>query len=357
MSAQPYVQTPSLAARAVSGAADVSQKAYGKTLEATGRHLVGPALRTAALPITAPLAAAGYVGGSLFKSIGGRVVRGLVGAGSRAPGTVALNLAGLGLMGRAALGLDSQVAKQFGAQQAEQAMNFVKRSSVNDIQQHMAIRRGLEKTAARHRVYSYQELLNRVRKASSSAYKRGIAKGEAAAKKVDPPPTSTKERTFSLFGREGKPGSPNYGQYMLAGIALGTAATAAGVAGQVAASGGGKAGEMVHRLGRDRHYNAMLKADPQLKQYPSQEIRRTFNVLHKASPYVAKEPLLAASAVRSIVDAPRPDVGSKTPNISLDAIQRIFNVEASRQSTRYPLFQETRDAGGIKTETPASMLG
>ena len=148
-------------------------------------------------------------------------------------------------------------------------------------------------------------------------------------------------------------GALPYGQVLLAGLALGTGATVAGLGGQAAAQGAGKAGELVHRMGRERHFSAMLKSDPDLGGYPKAEVRKAFNVVHRASPYVAKEPLLAATTVRSIVEAPRPSYGSKTPTVSYEAVKRVLELEDARQSTRFPFMQETKgrgsqDLGGVE---------
>ena len=342
-------------ARGVEALARASEKG-GQAASREIGGAVGHLARFAAFPVAAPayLAGKGLAAGA--KGVARRVGSGMIQGAARNPMTFALNIAGGGLLGKQMLGLGSPAAAKAGTEQAQQAARFLtKRSSMDDVQMQLIIRRGLEKRAASTHTINQLigDALDRAMGQVSKASKKA-AKDAADAK---PKPADPNKRMFSIFGREGQTGTPDYSQYLLAGLALGTAATVAGMGGQAAASGAGKVGEMTHRLGRNRHYNAMVEADPTLKRYPQTEVKRTFAVLHKASPYVAKEPLLAASAVRSIVDAPRPDMGSKTPNISLDAVQRILNVEAGRQGTRYPLLQETKDVKQVKTDLPNAMLG
>jgi hypothetical protein len=221
----------------------------------------------------------------------------------------------------------------------------------DDLKIDAAVRRGLEKSAAR---------VPRTPKRGMRAARENLGDwsltGRYEPKSAAPstPTSKADSGKFSLFGGET---SPSFKHYLLAGLALGTAGTAAGLGGQALASGAGKVGEMTHRLGRNRHYNQMTRADPGLKEYSPAEVRQAFNVVHKASPYVAKEPLLAASAVRSIVDAPRSDMGSKVPTVSLDAVKKIMDVESARQGTRYPMFQEVKDAKPSKIDKAGDLLG
>ena len=63
--------------------------------------------------------------------------------------------------------------------------------------------------------------------------------------------------------------------------------------------------KMVAR-GRNRNekkfYGKMIKADPGLRREPG--AREMFNIVNRASPYLASEPTIAAAAVRSMLDSP-----------------------------------------------------
>ncbi len=95
---------------------------------------------------------------------------------------------------------------------------------------------------------------------------------------------------------------------------------------------------------RERRYNQMLDADPSLKK--NKMARTYFNVLDKASPYIAGEPQVAAATVRSMLEAP--EGYALHPKYMKD----ILSVEESRQKTRFPVLRaptfkgELPDVGG-----------
>lgn len=126
-----------------------------------------------------------------------------------------------------------------------------------------------------------------------------------------------------------------------AALALGAAGAVVG-AGQVAASEGiTSLQELGRKAGRTRQYTAMLKADPTLKE--AKKSRTYFNVLHRASPFLASEPVLAAATVRSMVDAP-PLTEGGLPFVTTKQVGDILNVEMSRRNIRAPgkAFQPTK---------------
>lgn len=118
-----------------------------------------------------------------------------------------------------------------------------------------------------------------------------------------------------------------YGPAALAG-GLGLGAAGALTAGT--AYGIGKGMEVGRGLFQDRRYKKMLKADPSLK---GPKARAFFNVLDKASPYIAGEPQVAAATVRSMMEAP--EGYALHPKYMKD----ILGVEESRQKTRFPVLR------------------
>lgn len=272
----------------------------------------------------------------------------MVGMAGRAPIPAAIGVASLGLLGAGTAGAKAQSPASAGAARAMhgQARNMIK---VQHVMNPTILQAGDPLMTSMRRELTKQ--------ASARGLGRRVmrAAGGSAPTPAPKPRTPQNQLRFSLFG--GREDVVDYRQYLLAGLALAGAATAAGMGGQAAAAGAGKVGEMTHRLGRERHYKAMIKASPELKQYPERELRQAFNVMHRASPFVSKEPLIAASTVRSLVDSPRVDRGSKTPNVSLDAVRKILDVESARQGTRYPMFQETRDARPANLRGTGDFLG
>lgn len=116
-----------------------------------------------------------------------------------------------------------------------------------------------------------------------------------------------------------------------AGLLFGMGTGAAGAATAGAAYGAGKLTEMAHSSGRNRRFEAMLKADPSLKRDP--KTRSYFNILDKASPYIAGEPHVAASTVRTMIESP--EGYGAAPRMMRD----ILGVESERQKTRFPMLQ------------------
>ncbi len=114
----------------------------------------------------------------------------------------------------------------------------------------------------------------------------------------------------------------------MAGALLSAGAGAAGAGGQLASHLVGKGTEGVHKAQRDRHFKKVLKADPGLKR--EKMARPYFNVLHKASPYIATEPHVAAATLRAMIEAPE---GYGT---APEMMRSVMQVEEGRQKTRFP---------------------
>jgi hypothetical protein len=123
-------------------------------------------------------------------------------------------------------------------------------------------------------------------------------------------------------------GAAMFGPAALAG-GIGLGAAGAMTAGT--AYGIGKATEAARGATRGRRYKKMLKADPSLRN--NKMTRSYFNVLDKASPYIAGEPQVAAATVRSMLEAP--EGYALHPKYMRD----VLGVEESRQKTRFPVLR------------------
>ena len=309
------------------------------------------------------------VGGKLLDGAAGLVVKPLKKAfdvstriATNAPGTTALTLAPLGLM--AALPKTPNRPKlKANHSIGRSSMRLVGRGrevrasaqvvSDNDLELYLRISGKLEKKASlftNPMKKEIQGIIGETLEAQGKKQKKILQDLIKDQKKADKPSL----RNRRMGGEHGF----RLQDVALAGLALGGAGAVAGFGGQAMGIGAGELGDLKHRMGRKRHYSAMMKADPELRQYKPAEVNRVFNVIHRSSPYVSKEPLLAASTVRSIMDTPRATHGSRTPTVSTEAIKRILELETGRQGTRYPFMQNAKGRpdgdAGVST---SDMLG
>jgi len=298
----------------------------GRAASTAGR-VAGAPFRLAAKPFTA-------AGGAAAKGAWGAAKwggRALIGAAARAPLATGLGVASMGLVPMSMSQGPSPSQQAASAAMQRQSQHFMKAGHVQivsdeDIRVHNKVRAGLEKQA------SLRGIARVTQDQLDDALQKAIKAGKKSAK------GTPKENTYRIGGERGY----RLQDVALAGLALGGASAIAGLGGQALGAGVGELGELKHRMGRSRHFNAMVKADPELRQYSHDEVQKVFGVIHRASPYVAKEPLLAASTVRSIMDTPRATHGSRTPVVSPEAITRVLDMESGRQGTKYPYMQESR---------------
>jgi len=101
-----------------------------------------------------------------------------------------------------------------------------------------------------------------------------------------------------------------------------------GIAQPVAQYGLGKALNLSRAARLSSDYNKMLEIDPALSDDPNS--RRMFEVVHRASPYIGGEPVIAAATVRSMIDSPQLDERK---------FKQILDTEQQRQRTEMPYFQ------------------
>lgn len=140
------------------------------------------------------------------------------------------------------------------------------------------------------------------------------------------------------------------GEWLLAGLGLGAAGAVMGLGGQAVGLAAGKIGDTAHAAALSKDFNAMLKADPSLKE-EEKKAKAYFGILHRASPYLSSEPLLAAATVRTMMEYENAPGDQK--------IQSILSAEKTFQETRHPwLRPKTSDIPkGVFSVDPNSPLG
>ena len=128
-------------------------------------------------------------------------------------------------------------------------------------------------------------------------------------------------------------------------IALGVAAasTALGVGSTLGGHLLGKAYEGIRAGDRPNRFRAMLKAEPSLKK--ERYARTYFNVLDRASPYIAGEPFIAAATVRSMIETPSLIDGG-VPSVGPRMMKEIMDAEDSRQKSRFHPFKTVKPFKG-----------
>lgn len=113
---------------------------------------------------------------------------------------------------------------------------------------------------------------------------------------------------------------------LLRQIALvGSVGMGLGVGTQVGSYGVSKLMSRGRTRNEKRFYGDMLKADPGLRREPG--ARGMFNIVNRASPYLASEPIIAAATVRSMLDSPALDERK---------LQQLLTTEKLRQDTEFP---------------------
>ncbi len=110
-----------------------------------------------------------------------------------------------------------------------------------------------------------------------------------------------------------------------AGLTAGTAAAQGGMT--AIHQGMGAMGRALHGARETSAYNKMLKADPSLRSEP--EARNYFGVVHRASPYISSEPIIAAATVRSMIESP---LGAPDER----RMQSVLGTETEYRKQRYP---------------------
>jgi hypothetical protein len=182
---------------------------------------------------------------------------------------------------------------------------YVKQGSVmrmplnpEDVQRGLRIKRSLEKTASP--------------RALSSFFSSTMGAAAGVAKKG--------EKEVSSRAALG-----DLARHALLATALGTGI---GVAAPLIMYGVGKALKAPRAATLNRDYKAMLAVDPSLKEDP--KALQYFSVLHRASPYVAGEPIIAATVVSNMV---------RGAGLDVKKFKDILDLEKAHQEAEMPWFR------------------
>ena len=150
------------------------------------------------------------------------------------------------------------------------------------------------------------------------------------------------EKTARVGARLASAVSPTarpWSEYAKWAVGMTGLGAAAGLGMEGAVAGTTKIKEKMRLAGRNKQYRGMLKADPTLKHYP--DAKTYFNVLHRSSPFIASEPIIAAGVVRSMVEAPALDERK---------VKQILDTETAYQRASRP---DIRVPSGIIGKGPS----
>ena len=115
--------------------------------------------------------------------------------------------------------------------------------------------------------------------------------------------------------------------YSLAGIGVGAGAPAA-------LYGIGKGIKYLQRGSLNRDYKKVLKEDPSLHKMESEHgatSKELYKVLHRTSPYVAREPVVAAKVLKNMM---------LTPSLTPQTFSDVLKLEKLYQDTEMPFFNQ-----------------
>ena len=154
------------------------------------------------------------------------------------------------------------------------------------------------------------------------------------------------EKTASVVNlkraiQSSSPGNKDFARNALAYMA---GATALGVGAPLISNMIGEGMNFARRGRLNRDFDAMIKADPELRSEP--QTKPIFEILHRSSPYIAQEPVIAATVVRNMVDAGQLDIKK---------FKDILDVEKARQDTKHPLMRDASRSSHIMKMPPYEM--
>lgn len=122
----------------------------------------------------------------------------------------------------------------------------------------------------------------------------------------------------------------------MAGLALGSTAAAVGAGSHGVSHGVGVLQEKARGLTANKRFQEVVKVQPSLAQHPLAP--KYFEILDRASPYIASEPYLAAATVEQMLHTPGISDNS-VPPVPPKMLQEILRTEEARQGTRFPFQQ------------------
>tara|TARA_B100000214_G_scaffold374319_1_gene356717 strand:- start:223 stop:876 length:654 start_codon:yes stop_codon:yes gene_type:complete len=117
---------------------------------------------------------------------------------------------------------------------------------------------------------------------------------------------------------------------------LGTLGVGLGAGSQMGSYGVSKMVAKGRSRNEKKFYGKMIKADPGLRREPG--AREMFNIVNRASPYLASEPTIAAATVRSMLDSPALDERK---------LQQLLTTEKLRQDTEFPWRQSGKEVSRL----------
>lgn len=117
------------------------------------------------------------------------------------------------------------------------------------------------------------------------------------------------------------------GEWLLGGLVLAGAGAAMGLGASGVAAGAGKVSDLMHAATFNKQFEATLKADPTLKEN-KEKSKQYFGILHRASPYLAGEPILAAATVKGMIEYEHAPGDQR--------IRSILDTESAYESARHP---------------------
>ena len=205
-----------------------------------------------------------------------------------------------------------------------------------------AARQGIENTA---RVIQDTKAARGVTDAAGTYRRRGSVMGKAAHVQGASMFTEEEVRQVQRIGKcleKTAAGASILGQravnpQLLRNIALlGSLGVGIGAGSQLGSYGVSKVVAKGRSRNEKKFYGKMIKADPGLRREPG--AREMFNIVNRASPYLASEPTIAAATVRSMLDSPALDERK---------LQQLLTTEKLRQDTEFPWRQSGKEVGRL----------
>lgn len=100
---------------------------------------------------------------------------------------------------------------------------------------------------------------------------------------------------------------------------------------------------------RNRNYEKMLHADPELKEYPAEKVKAYFNTLHeKGGPEMSGDPLIASAFVKQQLELP--------PQFLLEQVHKLVGTRANIDKSKGSgSFDFSRMMRGGKSDSTSSL--
>ena len=166
--------------------------------------------------------------------------------------------------------------------------------------------------------------------------KEDIRRGMAIRRGLEKSATAV-EKTASGGGS-----LPQLAKQMLLYSAFGTAM---GAGGPLAMYGIGQVVKSSRKKDENKNFKKVIKADPSLKK--EEDAKKFYGILHRTSPYIAREPDVAAKIIKHMINL---------PEVTPQTFQQVIQLERGLQDTEMPFFRHSGGAKGIAFN-PAQIEG